>query len=60
MVGETLVYLSFFLPGEELVVGEKSESGAVISAIFEPPQSLQEDRSRLLFADVTNNATHKI
>ena len=59
MVGEALVDLPLFLSSEQFVVRKDGKSGAVIAAIFQPPQAFQDDWSCLLFADISNNAAHK-
>src|ERR1700728_4717215 len=34
-------------------------SSRIITAVFEPPQALDDDRNHFFFADVANNATHE-
>ena len=56
---EALVDLSLFLAQMELSIAQDGQASAIIAAIFEPSQTLENNRRRLLFADVSNNATHK-
>ena len=44
----------------EAVLTRHTDARRVIAAVFQPRQSFQQDRSRLLLADVSNDTTHII
>src|SRR4051812_22287644 len=52
---ETFVDFPFSFPGQELAAAHHTEAGAVVTTIFEPPQTFDDDGSRFLFTDVAND-----
>src|SRR5262245_13409861 len=44
----------------DLAVVDDGDPRRVIAAIFQPPQSLDDDRDGLLIADISNNSAHEI
>ena len=51
--------LAFGAANLQLVsVAGDGDSGRVVAAIFQPPQAINDDRNDLLFADVSDDATH--
>ena len=47
----------------QLAVGrglEHGDAGGIVASVLEPAQSLDEDRHRLFFTDVTNDSAHRI
>jgi hypothetical protein len=59
LVGQAIVDFALPFDPMELPVLEHGDAGAIIASVFQTAQSLQDDGSRRLFADVTDNATHK-
>jgi hypothetical protein len=57
--GEALVNLALLLAGEQFGVTKQRHAGAVVAAVFQPPQAVEENGSRLLLADVADDAAHK-
>ena len=45
---------------KQLVVLDDGQSGAVITAIFQPPQPFEDNWGGFLFANVTDNAAHSL
>src|SRR4029079_15887385 len=43
-----------------LAVVQAADAAGVVAAVFEPPQSIQEDRGGLSFTDVTNDSAHEL
>ena len=43
----------------QMRAGQRGHAGAVVAAIFQPPQALDKDRFRLSIAHVTDDAAHK-
>ena len=58
--GQTFVDSALPLPGHELVVLHNCQPGAVIAAIFQPPQTFDDDRGRFLFSYIADDAAHNI
>ena len=58
-LAKTFIDLSFFLARLQFRAVQHAQAGAVVAAVFEPAQPLQEDGRRLLLADVAYNAAHK-
>ena len=58
-LAKTFINLSFFLARLQFRAVQHAQAGAVVTAVFEPAQSLEQDGGRLLFADVAYNAAHK-
>src|SRR5213594_1875726 len=56
---EAFVDFPFLLARLEFGTVQHAHPGAVVTAVFEPAQSLEQDGGRLLFADVAYNAAHK-
>src|SRR5260370_37291791 len=56
--GQALVDFALFLAGLEIVPIEDREAGAVVAAILQPPQALEDDRGCWLLADITYDAAH--
>src|SRR3954465_3802577 len=50
--------LSLPLSREDLLPGNQSQPRPVITAVLQPPQSINQDWSRFLFSDISNNAAH--
>src|SRR5215469_956580 len=44
---------------EAVAIAANRDSGRIVSAIFQTPQSINDDGNDLLFADVAHDATHK-
>ncbi len=57
---ETLVNPAFFLAQEQIAVLHHGDARAVVTAIFQPPQSFEQDGRDFFFSDVSNDAAHKI
>ena len=49
-----------FLANEQIAATHHSHAGAVIAAIFQPPQSFEQDGRGRLFANVSNDAAHNL
>src|SRR5688500_111323 len=58
-LGETFVDLPLFLFYLEFLVAEDGDARAVVAAILEPSEALQNDGGGLLFSDITNDAAHE-
>src|SRR5579859_3368722 len=56
--GQTLVYFPLLLSDVESLAVEDGHACAVIAAIFQPPQALQNDGGGRLFANITNDSAH--
>src|SRR5439155_21828406 len=56
--GKAFVDLSGALADRKRAIAKDSQPRAVIAAIFEPAQAIQQDRGSLLLAHVTNNSAH--
>ena len=57
---ESLADFSHFLANEQIAAAHQSHARAVVAAIFQPPQSFEQDGRGRLFTDVSNDAAHKI
>ena len=56
--GEALVNPALFLAQRESIAVQHRHAGAVIAAIFQPPQSFEQDGRGRFFSDVSNDAAH--
>jgi hypothetical protein len=56
--GQTLVDIAHFLAHMQPAPAQNGHASAVIAAILQPAQTLNEDRAGVLSADVANNAAH--
>ena len=54
-----IVHPADLLDHLERVVVLDREAGGIIAAVFEAFQALEQDGGRLLFADITDDATHR-
>ena len=57
---EAFVNPAPFLAHQQVGVACHGQARAVITAVFQPPQSFQQDGRGCFLADVTNDAAHKI
>src|SRR5262249_30356796 len=57
-VAKPLIDLSFFLVKLEGAVIQNGNTRAVVSAILEPPEAFENNRTGLTFAEITNNSAH--
>ena len=55
---EAFIDLALLLAQLEILVANDRQTGAVITAIFEAPQSFNDHGASLLFADITDYSTH--
>jgi hypothetical protein len=56
---EAFINPPLFLAQTQITIPHHGDARAVITAIFQPPQSFQQDGRDFFFADVSNDATHK-
>ena len=56
--GEAFVNLPLFLAHEQFVAVQHGHARAVVAAIFQPPQSFEQDGRGRFFTDVSNDAAH--
>src|SRR5664280_404964 len=56
--GKAFIDLSLLLSNDHVPVAQDGDAGAVVSAIFQPAQSFEEDGRRGFFTDVTYNSAH--
>ena len=56
--GQPFINLALLLADLEVLKAEHGQTGAVIAAVFEPPQSLDENRRCSFLSDVSDNAAH--
>src|SRR5688500_7066661 len=57
---KTFVDLTDPLPDLELAVAHNRQPRAIVAAVFEAPESIQQHGRGLPFAHITNNSTHNI
>ena len=57
-MGKTFVDLILFFADLQLAVMEHGQTRAVVTAVFESSQSLEKNRLRLFFANISNDAAH--
>ena len=57
---ETFADFSLFLADQQFAVMHHGDACAVVTAIFQPSQSFQQDGRSRFFTDVSNNAAHKL
>ena len=57
--GEAFVDFALFLADEQFVAVQHGHARAVVAAIFQPPQSFEQDGRGRFFTDVSNDAAHK-
>ena len=57
-MGKTFVDLFLFFADLQPAVMEHGQARAVVTAVFEPSQSLEKNRLRLFFANISNDAAH--
>src|SRR5258708_40232371 len=58
--GEAFFNFAFSFARDELMVADEGQPCAVIAAVFQSPQTLQNDGGRLLFADIADDAAHSL
>jgi hypothetical protein len=58
--GQALVNLPLLLANFDTLPVQDRDPGAVVAAIFQPPQPLDDDGGRGPFADITNDTAHNI
>ena len=56
---EALVDFALFLAHEQFAAVQHGHARAVVAAIFQPPQSFEQDGRGRFFPDVSNDAAHK-
>ena len=56
---EALADLALFLAHEQVAAAHQSHARAVVAAIFQPPQSFEQDGRGRFFPDVSDDAAHK-
>jgi hypothetical protein len=56
--GKTFVDFAFFLSDHQVRSVDDRHAGAVITAVFKPPQALKQNGRRRFLTDVSDNATH--
>ncbi len=56
---EALVDFALFLADQQAVAIQHGHARAVVAAIFQPPQSFEQDGRGRFFSDVSNDAAHK-
>ena len=56
--GEAFVDFPLFLADEQFVAVQHGHARAVVAAIFQPPQSFEQDGRGRFFTDVSNDAAH--
>src|SRR4051812_12535361 len=57
-MGKTFVDLVLFLADSQLAISKDGQPGAVVTSVFQSPQSLEKNRSRLFLANISNDAAH--
>jgi len=56
--GQPFIDLAFLLSELHFAAAQNCQAGAVVTPVFQAPESFQEDRRRWLTAHITHNATH--
>jgi len=57
--GEAAVNFPLFLAQQQIGFPQNGDARAVVAAIFQPPQSFEENWRRCFFPNVSDNAAHK-
>jgi hypothetical protein len=55
---EAVIDLAGAFPDFQFAVAENRQPGAIVAAVFQPAQPIEQDWGGLLFPDIANNSTH--